>query len=217
MSETTIRVFILDEHELVRRGLVDLVAAAPDMAVVGSAGTAAEALPLIAAGRPQVVLLDAPLTDGAGIDVGRRIRSEHPDVRCVLLTSFDDDEALFTAVMAGGAGYLVKQVGGTSLLDGIRSVAQGRSLLDGAVTERLLDRLRQSGQGDHRGASLDDREHQVLELISRGCTDRQIAEELGSSPAQVRGWVTDLYGKLALRGRGAANPPALRLFDVDPV
>ena len=217
MSETTIRVFILDEHELVRRGLVDLVAAAPDMGVVGSAGTAAEALPLITAGRPQVVLLDAPLTDGAGIDVGRRIRSEHPDVRCVLLTSFDDDEALFTAVMAGAAGYLVKQVGGTRLLDGVRAVAEGRSLIDGAVTERLLDRLRQSGQGDHRGASLDGREHHVLELISQGSTDRQIAEKLDSSPDEVRGWVADLYGKLALRGRAPATPPGLRLLGGDPV
>ena len=216
MSGTTTRVFILDEHELVRRGLVDLVAAAPDLEVVGSAGDADEALPLIAASRPHVVLLDAPLTDGAGIEVGRRIRSAFPDVRCVLLTSFDDDEALFTAVMAGAAGYLVKQVGGTSLLDGVRAVAQGRPLLDGAVTERLLDRLRQSGQGDHRGASLDGREHRVLELISGGSTDGQIADALGSTPDEVRGWVSDLYGKLALRGGGPPSGPSLRLFDVDP-
>lgn len=200
MNETTIRVFILDEHELVRRGLVDLVAAAPDMSVVGSAGSAEEALPQIAAGDPHVVLLDARLTDGAGLGVSRRIRSEHPDVRCLLLTSFDDDEALFAAVMAGAAGYLVKQVGGSSLLDGVRAAAAGGSLLDGAVTGRLLDRLRRSGQGDHRGASLDEHEQQVLGLVSRGRTDREIADELESSPVEVHRWVTAIYGKLALRG-----------------
>ncbi|SDT39999.1 two-component system, NarL family, response regulator DevR [Friedmanniella luteola] len=216
MNATTTRVFIVDGHELVRRGLVDLVAAEPDLDVVGSAGSAEAALPLIAASSPDVVLLDARLTEGAGLGVGRRIRSDHPDVPCVLLASFDDDEALFTAVMAGAAGYLVKQVGGSSLLDGVRTVAGGRPLLDGAVVERLLDRLRRSGQGDHRGGSLDDHEQQVLELVSRGSTDRQIAEKLDTSPAEVQVWVTSLHAKLALRSRGPSVPPGHRMSPADP-
>jgi two-component system response regulator DevR len=201
----TIRVFVLEGHELVRRALVDLVAAEPDLSVVGSADSAEKALPLIAAGSPHVVLLDARLADGGGLGVGRRIRSDHPEVHCVLLASFDDDEALFTAVMAGAAGYLMKQVGGSSLLDGVRAAAQGRSLLDGAVIARLLDRLRRSGQGEHRGGSLDGHDQQVLELVSRGSTDQQIAAELDGSPAEVRAWVAALHAKLA-PSTGAAWP-----------
>jgi two-component system response regulator DevR len=204
MNDTTTRVFVIGEHELVRAGLVDLLAAAPDLTVVGSADSAEDALPRIAATLPHVVLLDAGTTDGAGFGTGRRIRSALPEVRCLLLTSFDDDEALFTAVMTGASGYLVKQVGGSSLVDGVRVVAAGRSLLDGAVTGRLLDRLRRSGEGDHRGSSLDEREQQVLELVGRGSTDAEIAAELGSSAAEVQGWVTAIHAKLALHRERSA-------------
>ena len=137
-----ITVFLLDDHEIVRRGLIDLLGTTSDITVVGEAGTAADALARIPAVRPDVALLDARLPDGSGIDVCRDIRSSLPDVHCLILTSYDDDEALFAAVMAGAAGYLLKQIGGRSLTDAIRQVAAGGSLMDPAVTGRLLDRLR---------------------------------------------------------------------------
>jgi two-component system response regulator DevR len=215
MSEATIGVFILGEHEGVRGGLAALVASAPDLRVVGSAGTVEEALPLIV-GNTRVVLLDVQPWDGAGVPVGRRVRGEHPDVRCILLTSFDDDDALFAAVMIGAVGYLVRRIGGDSLLDGIRAVAGGRTLLDGVVSERLRDRLGQSGQGDHRGANLDDHERQVLELISRGRTDQQIAEETQRSTAEVQRLVTGLHSKLTLPRQGLPGPSTSGLVRVGP-
>ncbi|GAA1435505.1 response regulator transcription factor [Microlunatus lacustris] len=189
-------VFVLDGHPLVRQGLVDLVTAAPDLDVVGSAGDVEDALPRIGTTRPRVLLLEARLTQGERIAVGRRIRSEHPEVLCLLLTASDDDEALFTAVMTGAVGYLVERLGGSSLLDGVRAAAAGRLLLDAAVTDRLLDRLHRSGQGGHRGGRLDDREHHVLELIGQGRTDGQIAAELGRSTTEVQGLVTVIHEKL---------------------
>src|SRR5215210_1227240 len=137
-----IRVFILDDHELVRRGLLDILKTAPDIEVVGEAGNATDALHRIPAATPDVALLDARLPDGSGIDVCREIRSKMPDVQCLILTSYDDDEALFSAVMAGAAGYLLKQIGGSDIVAGIRVVAQGKSLIDPALTGKLLTRLR---------------------------------------------------------------------------
>ena len=188
-----IAVFVLGEHDLVRQGLVDLVDAAPDMLVVGAAGSTAEGLASIAAGTAVVVLLDTQLPDEGEIDRCRQVNALNPNLRCLLLTSFDDDEALFTAVMAGAAGYLVKQIGGGKLLDGIRAVAAGRSLLDAVVTERLLNRLRRT--------SLDEHELQLLALISRGSTDAQIADAARRDLHEVRADVTALCGKLALRRR----------------
>ena len=188
-----IAVYVLGEHELVRQGLVDLVDAAPDMFVVGAAGSAVEDLPRIAASMTVVVLLDTQLPDEGEIDRCRQVSAHHPELRCLLLTAFDDDEALFTAVMAGAAGYLVKQIGGGKLLDGIRAVAAGHSLLDATVTERLLGRLRRT--------SLDEREQLLLELISRGSTDGQIADQLTRTVPEVRTDVTALCDKLALRRR----------------
>ena len=201
MSEECTRVFILESSALVRRGLVDLLAATPDLRVVGYATTGEEAMPLIALSNPRVVVLSGRLVDG-GVEVGRQVRSAHPDVRCLLLTSFDDDEALLAAVLAGAAGYLVKQIGGTRLADGVRAVAGGHSLLDRDGTARLLDRLRQPGPGSASGATMDDREHEVLRLVSQGSTDRQIAEAVGTSLAEVRGLVHAIYDKHALRGQG---------------
>ncbi|HEX9230485.1 MAG TPA: response regulator transcription factor, partial [Jatrophihabitantaceae bacterium] len=138
-----IRVFLLDDHEIVRRGIADVLEEQPGIVVVGEAATAGEALRRIPAARPHVAVLDARLPDGSGIDVCRDIRSSAPEVRCLILTSYDDNDALFAAVMAGAAGYLLKEVRGTSLIEAVRQVAAGKSLLDPAVTGRLLTRLRE--------------------------------------------------------------------------
>ncbi len=148
-----IRVFLLDDHEIVRRGIADLFESAPDITVVGEAGTAAEALARIPAARPDVAVLDARLPDGSGIDVCRDIRSAMPDVRCLILTSYDDNDAIFAAVMAGAAGYLLKEIRGNSLVDAVRQVAAGKSLLDPSVTERLLTRLREGAPARREGSN----------------------------------------------------------------
>ena len=178
--ESPIRVFIVDDHELVRRGLIDLLTTTDDLIIVGEAATAGEALRRIPAAAPDVALLDARLPDGSGIDVCREIRSSHENVRCLILTSYDDDEALYAAVMAGASGYLLKQIGGNSLIDGIRQVAAGRSLLDPAVTQKLLDRLRHPVEPDPVAGSLTAREREILDLIADGCTNRQIGKGCSS-------------------------------------
>jgi two-component system response regulator DevR len=199
-----IRVFILDDHELVRRGLSDLLGSAPDIEIVGEAGTAKDALHRIPAARPDVALLDARLPDGSGIDVCRDIRSSHPEVRCIILTSYDDDEALFAAVMAGAAGYLLKEIGGTSLVDALRQVHGGRSLMDPAVTSRLLDRLRNPIQPDPLVASLTARERDILDLITDGYTNRQIGEKLFLAEKTVKNYVSGLLAKLGMERRTQA-------------
>ena len=199
-----IRVFILDDHELVRRGLADLLHFSNDIVIVGEAATAAEALHRIPAAAPHVALLDARLPDGSGIDVCRDIRSLHPEVRCLILTSYDDDEAVFAAVMAGASGYLLKQIGGSSLIDGIRQVAKGRSLLDPAVTHKLMDRLRHPVQEDPRAAALTAREREILDLIADGCTNRQIGEQLFLAEKTVKNYVSSVLAKLGMERRTQA-------------
>lgn len=199
-----IRVFLLDDHEIVRRGIADLVDAEPDISVVGEAGTAAEALARVPAVRPDVAVLDARLPDGSGIDVCRDIRSALPEVRCLILTSYDDDDAVFAAVMAGAAGYLLKQIRGSSLLDAIRQVAAGRSLLDPGVTERLLSRLRDGAPQDQRLASLTEREREILDLIAEGLTNRQIGERMFLAEKTVKNHVSGLLAKLGMQRRTQA-------------
>jgi two-component system response regulator DevR len=203
-SDRPIRVFILDDHELVRRGLTDLLTTTNDLTIVGEAATAADALHRIPAAAPDVALLDARLPDGSGIDVCRDIRSSCPHVRCLILTSYDDDEALFAAVMAGASGYLLKQIGGNSLLEGIRQVAAGRSLLDPAVTEKLLDRLRNPIQPDPVAGSLTAREREILDLIADGYTNRQIGERLFLAEKTVKNYVSGLLTKLGMQRRTQA-------------
>jgi two-component system, NarL family, response regulator DevR len=203
-SDRPIRVFILDDHELVRRGLTDLLTTTNDLTIVGEAATAADALHRIPAAAPDVALLDARLPDGSGIDVCRDIRSSYPNVRCLILTSYDDDEALFAAVMAGASGYLLKQIGGNSLLEGIRQVAAGRSLLDPAVTEKLLDRLRNPIQPDPVAGSLTAREREILDLIADGYTNRQIGERLFLAEKTVKNYVSGLLTKLGMQRRTQA-------------
>jgi DNA-binding NarL/FixJ family response regulator len=202
--ESPIRVFIVDDHELVRRGLIDLLTTTDDLIIVGEAATAGEALRRIPAAAPDVALLDARLPDGSGIDVCREIRSSHENVRCLILTSYDDDEALYAAVMAGASGYLLKQIGGNSLIDGIRQVAAGRSLLDPAVTQKLLDRLRHPVEPDPVAGSLTAREREILDLIADGCTNRQIGERLFIAEKTVKNYVSGLLTKLGMQRRTQA-------------
>jgi two-component system, NarL family, response regulator DevR len=199
-----IRVFLLDDHEIVRRGLTDLLEAEAGITVVGEAGTAAEALHRIPAARPDVAVLDARLPDGSGIDVCRDIRSSMPQVRCLILTSYDDNDAVFAAVMAGAAGYLLKQIRGTNLVDAIRQVAEGKSLLDPAVTERLLNRLRDGAPQEPRLASLTNREREILALIADGLTNRQIGERLFLAEKTVKNYVSGLLAKLGMQRRTQA-------------
>lgn len=203
-SEDVVRVFILDDHEVVRRGLSDLLESAGGITVVGEAATAAEALARIPATRPDVAVLDARLPDGSGIDVCRDIRSSLPGVRCIILTSYDDNDAIFAAVMAGASGYLLKEIRGVNLVNAVREVAAGRSLLDPSVTERLLARLRDPSPKDQRLASLTDRESEVLALIADGLTNRQIGERLFLAEKTVKNYVSGLLSKLGMQRRTQA-------------
>ena len=198
------RIFILDDHELVRRGLIDLLGTAPDMVVVGEAATAGEALRRSPAALPVVALLDARLPDGNGIDVCRDIRSKLPTIRCLILTSYDDDEALYASVMAGASGYLLKEIIGASLLEDIRQVARGRSLLDPTITQKLMDRLRQPKHDDPRIAGLTPRERGILDLIADGCTTREIGVQLSLAEKTVKNQVTSILLKLGMQRRTQA-------------
>jgi two-component system, NarL family, response regulator DevR len=202
-ADRVIRVFLLDDHEVVRRGITDVLEA-DGIAVVGEAATAAEALRRIPATSPDVAILDARLPDGSGIDVCREVRSTLPAVRCLILTSYDDADAVFAAVMGGASGYLLKQIRGTSLVDAVRQVAAGRSLLDPAVTERLLARLREGTTTDPRLASLTDREREILSLIADGLTNRQISDRLFLAEKTVKNYVSGLLAKLGMQRRTQA-------------
>lgn len=199
-----VRVFVLDDHEVVRRGLVDLFEPADDLEVVGEAGTAAEALTRIPAARPDVAILDARLPDGSGIDVCRDIRSSHPEIRCLILTSFDDNDAVLAAIMAGASGYLLKEVRGGGLIDAVRQVAAGKSLLDPSVTERLLERLRTDSAHEDTGPRLSEREREILDLIADGLTNRQIGERLFLAEKTVKNYVSGLLTKLGMERRTQA-------------
>lgn len=199
-----VRVFVLDDHEVVRRGVTDLITAQPDIIVVGEAGTAAEARARIPATRPDVAILDARLPDGSGIDVCRDIRSALPETRCLILTSYDDNDAIFAAVMAGASGYLLKEVRGSAIVEAIRQVAAGNSLLDPSVTERLLTRLREGDPRDPELESLTAREHEVLNLIADGMTNRQIGERLFLAEKTVKNYVSGILAKLGMRSRTQA-------------
>jgi len=213
MNEQPIRVFLLDDHEVVRRGLGALVDSQDDMAVVGEAGTAAEALRRIPPTRPNVAVLDVRLPDGNGVEVCREIRARHAEVQCLMLTSFADDEALFQSIMAGAAGYVLKEVKGTSLIDAIREVAAGRSLLDPAVTRQVLERIRQGEPRDERLERLTDQERRILELIAEGLTNRQIGERIHLAEKTVKNYVSNLLSKLDMQRRTQAAVFATRLAD----
>ncbi len=199
-----IRVFLLDDHEVVRRGLRELLEAEGDLEVVGEAGTADEALARIPPTKPDVAVLDVRLPDGDGVEVCRDIRSSHPEVNCVMLTSFSDDDALFQAIMAGAAGYLLKQIKGNDLVDAVRRVAAGQSLLDPAVTARVLERLRTGPETDERLGQLTEQERRILDLIAEGLTNRQIAERVHLAEKTVKNYVSNLLAKLGMERRTQA-------------
>jgi len=205
------RVFLLDDHELVRRGLRDLLEAEDDLVVVGEASTAEEARRRIPATMPDVAVLDVRLPDGNGVEVCRDIRADRPEVQCLMLTSFADDEALFNAIMAGAAGYVLKQIKGTDLVDAIRKVAAGQSLLDPAVTARVLERLRKGPEEDERIARLTDQERRILDLIAEGLTNRQIAEHMFLAEKTIKNYVSNLLAKLGMERRTEAAVYATRL------
>ena len=212
-DDRPIRVFLLDDHEVVRRGLRELLDPEPDLEVVGESGSAAEALRRIPALRPDVAVLDARLPDGSGIDVCRDIRSKHPEIQALILTSFDDDDALFAAIMAGAAGYVLKDIHGDDLVDAIRRVNSGQSLLDPAVTGQVLERLRHGKPEDKRLAALSDQERRVLSLIGEGLTNRQIAEQMFLAEKTVKNYVSSLLSKLGMERRTQAAIFATRLED----
>jgi two-component system, NarL family, response regulator DevR len=217
MVSVPIRVFVLDDHELVRRGIRDLLANEADLEVVGEAASAQEALTRIPGARPDVALLDVRLGEGPeasnGIEVCRDIRSAHPDVACLMLTSFSDDQALFASIMAGAAGYLLKQVHGSDLVGGIRQVAAGESLLDPAVTARVLDRLRNPPIDTDPLEDLTPQEKRILVLISDGKTNRQIGAEMYLAEKTVKNYVSRLLAKLGMARRSEAAAYAARLAE----
>ncbi len=205
-----IRVFLLDDHEVVRRGVRDLLEAAGDLTVVGEASTADEALRRIPAVRPDVAVLDVRLPDGSGIEVCRELRADHPELRCVMLTSFDDDEALFDAIVAGASGYVLKDIHGTALVDGIRRVAQGESLLDPLATARVIERLRNPPAQDPRLAALSPQEQRILALLADGLTNRQIAAEMFLAEKTIKNYVSNMLTKLGMHRRTQAAVYAAR-------
>jgi DNA-binding NarL/FixJ family response regulator len=208
----TIRVFLLDDHEVVRVGVRRLLDAEPGIEVVGEASTAAQALSRVPALRPDVAMLDVRLPDGDGVSVCRDIRAAiDPPPACLMLTSFPDDEALFTAIMAGASGYLLKQVSGTDLVGAVRRLAAGESLLDPALTAAVLERLRKppANEEDPLYESLTEQERRILDLIAEGKTNRQIAEQMYLAEKTVKNYVSGLLRKLGMERRTEAAVYAL--------
>jgi DNA-binding NarL/FixJ family response regulator len=206
-----VRVFLLDDHEIVRRGVKELLEAEGDLEVVGEAGTAAEALARIPPTRPDVAVLDVRLPDGDGVQVCREIRSAHPEIQCLMLTSFADDEALFQAIVAGASGYVLKQIKGADVVEAVRAVGKGRSLLDPSLTARVLERLRSGSEEDELLARLSPQERNILRLIADGLTNRQIAEEVHLAEKTVKNYVSNLLSKLGMERRTQAAVYAARL------
>jgi len=212
-EKAQIRVFLLDDHEIVRLGVKELLESEPDIVVIGEAGTAASALARIPALRPDVAVLDVRLPDGDGVSVCREIRSRMPEVACLMLTSFGDDEALFDAIMAGAAGYVLKQIRGTDLVGAVRTVAAGRSLLDPEAAARVMARMREAASRADPLAGLTGQERKILELIGEGLTNRQIGERLFLAEKTVKNYVSVLFAKLGMERRTQAAAYAARVFN----
>ena len=212
MDTAPIRVFLLDDHEVVRRGLRDLLESEGDIEVVGESGSAVEAAARIPALRPDVAVLDGRLPDGSGIDVCRDVRSIDPAIKALILTSYDDDEALFAAILAGAAGYVLKQIAGTDLVDGVRRVAAGQSLLDPSLIARVLDRVRTGPADQPELTSLTQQERKILALIAEGLTNRQIGERMFLAEKTVKNYVSSMLSKLGLERRTQAAVLASKLL-----
>lgn len=203
-----IRVFLIDDHELVRRGIAGLIDDERDMEVVGESGTARQSASRVAATRPDVAVIDVQLPDGWGVDVCRDLLSAHPELACLMLTAYDDDEAISAAVLAGASGYVIKDIRGQSLVDSIRRAAQGEGLLWPGAAQQVVSRIAHVpadssfGSADVLGLSL--RERQVLKLIGEGLTNRQIGERLELAEKTVKNYVSGLLAKLGMERRTQA-------------
>ena len=206
-----IRVFLLDDHEVVRRGVRDLLESDGHIAVVGEASTVAEALARVPAVRPDVAVLDVRLPDGDGVTVCRELRSLFPDLACLMLTSFADDEALFDAILAGAAGYVLKQVRGSDIIGAVRTLAAGGSLLDPVTTARVMQRLRERAVADDPLEALTDQERRILDLIGEGLTNRQIGERMFLAEKTVKNYVSNVLAKLGMERRTQAAAFVARL------
>lgn len=208
---TRIGVYLLDDHEIVRRGLRGLLEEEGDIDVVGEARTARSALREIPSLHPDVAVLDVRLPDGSGIEVCRELRSTAPEVRALILTSYDDDEALFAAIMAGASGYLLKVIAGSDVVSAVRRVHAGQSLIDPALMSRVLERLRRGTDHEPALASLSEQEHRVLLLVAEGQTNRQIASHMFLSEKTVKNYVSSILTKLGLESRTQAAVLATKL------
>ncbi|MEM8620995.1 MAG: response regulator transcription factor [Actinomycetota bacterium] len=204
-----IRVFLLDDHEVVRRGIAAALEAEDDLTVVGEAGSAEDALAVVSECQPDVAVLDVRLGDGSGIDVCRQIRDDHPAVHCLILTSFDNDRALVDAGLAGASAFVLKQIRSAELVDAIRGVAAGRRYLDDAEVRLAVRRLRDSDEG--RLEDLTPQETRIFELIGEGCTNRQIAREMYLAEKTVKNYVSNLLAKLGMARRTEAAALAAKL------
>ena len=209
----SIRVFLLDDHEVVRTGLRTLLESEDDIEVVGEAGTVEQALTRIPLAAPDVAVLDVRLPDGSGVEVCRQIRSDRPETACLMLTSYADDEALLAAVMAGAAGYVLKDIGAGDLVGDVRRVSEGKSLLDPGLTKRVLDRVRSGPPQDDRMAALTAQERRILDRIAEGQTNRQIAEGMFLAEKTVKNYVSNLLSKLGMQRRTEAAVFATRLAE----
>ena len=211
-SPTPIRVYLLDDHEVVRQGLRALLGSAEDIEVVGESGSAQEATARIPALRPDVAVLDGRLPDGTGIEVCRAIRSVDPSIRALILTSYDDDEALFGAIMAGASGYVLKETRAADLVNAVRHVATGKSLIDPELTATLLERVRNGPATAPELASLTEQELKLLHYIAEGMTNRQIGEHMYLAEKTVKNYVSSILGKLGLERRTQAAVLASKLL-----
>jgi DNA-binding NarL/FixJ family response regulator len=210
-----IKVFLLDDHEIVRRGVRELLEAEPDIEVIGEAGTASSALARIPALQPDVAVLDVRLPDGDGVTVCREIRSKMPDIACLMLTSFGDDQALFDAIMAGASGYVLKQIRGTDLVGAVRTVAAGESMLDPEAASKVMARMRDQAVKSDPLAGLTGQERRILELIGEGLTNRQIGERMYLAEKTVKNYVSALFAKLGMERRTQAAAYAAHVFDAN--
>jgi DNA-binding NarL/FixJ family response regulator len=213
MDSDVVRVVLVDDHEVVRRGVRDLLTLEADIDVVGEASNVAEAMARILALRPDVAVLDVRLPDGNGVVLCRDLKSAMPELNVLMLTSFSDDDALFDAIMAGASGYVLKHIGGGDLVDAIRRVGRGGSLLDPAVTARVLERLRTPPKEDPALESLTDQERRILDLVAEGLTNRQIAERMFLAEKTVKNYVSSLLAKLGLERRTQAAVYGARILD----
>jgi two-component system, NarL family, response regulator DevR len=215
--DNPIRVFLLDDHEVVRRGVHDLLNDEPDITVVGEAANVEQALIRVPALRPQVAVLDVRLPDGDGVSVCRELRSQMPELACLMLTSFDDEEALLDSIMAGASGYVLKQIKGSDLVSAVRTVAAGQSLLDPSATARLMARLRQGQEPEPEPDALPgltDREREILALIGEGLTNRQIGQRLYLAEKTVKNHISRLLAKLGVERRIQAAVIATQAQDL---